>query len=139
MHLLLHCHIHDCCLKFAHVALQFSFGDMLTLKANTEMEVFVSNSSQCAVTEGCEQELNLSHLQARIWKDTLYEHRFFETILVHGESTRFDANDQSCTYIALMIRVIPAVSLTHILTLTLVFTSVSASTIFYQARVLCPA
>ena len=105
---------------------------MLTLKANTEMEVFVSNSSQCAVTEGCEQELNLSHLQARIWKDTLYEHRFFETILVHGESTRFDdANDQSCTYIALMIRVIPAVSLTHILTLTLVFTSASVSTIFY--------
>ena len=30
------------------------------------------------------QDIKLSHIQARTWMDALYEHRFYETVLIHG-------------------------------------------------------
>ena len=98
--------------------------DTLTLKADNETRVFVFTGSQYAVTEGCAQDFHLPHFQARMWKDTLYEHRFYGTVLIHGEPTRVHINAHSCTGIPFMITGISTLSLAHILTRTLVFTQV---------------
>ena len=49
--------------------------------------------------KGCKQYLSVQHLQAIVWKDTLYEHRFYQTVFIHGEETCAHLDAHSCTCI----------------------------------------
>ena len=74
----------------ARVGPQFSSDDVLTLKAASVRKVAICHPYQDAVTERPEQDLELSHLQAHMWKDTLFEHRFYEIVLIKGDKIIFE-------------------------------------------------
>ena len=95
---LLYCHIRTF-LVHCRSIMQFGLHDILILKAGNKQQVFVSINSvaQYAFTAGCKQYLSLLYLQAIVWKDTLYKHRFYQTVFIHGEDTCAHANARGCT------------------------------------------